>query len=70
MVSGLWGWSAGGLPGGANYESKGGTRSQDRTPLVRVGPEHLVEIGGFSVGRRQQNISVTQKLDIAALFFN
>ena len=47
--------------GGANYESKGGT------PLVRVAPEHLVEIGGFSFGRRQQYISVTQKLDIAAL---
>ena len=34
------------------------------------GPEHLVKIGGFSVGRRQQNISVTQKLDIATLFFD
>ena len=51
-------------PGGANYESKGGT------PLSRVGPEHLIEIGGFFVGRRQQNISATQKLDITTLFFN
>ena len=39
--------------GGANNESKGGT------PLVRVAPEHLVKIGGFSVRRQQQNISVT-----------
>ena len=55
--------------GGQTMNLRVGPAPQGRTPLVRVGPDHLVEIGGFSVGR-QQNISVTQKLDIAALFFD